>query len=456
MNNHQLSLFTDINVQETSSFIDHKLQNSTSYIHIKYDIPVELPNGTYISLERDTPLKVYSLGFQPAKTIPEIPSWFLQKYTSPGSVILEPFAGSGTSLIEGLKFKRNIIWLDNNPLSQLICRVKTTRLPLIDILAESHKIVADENTANTVISSINFSNKDFWFQEEVQAGLEIIKSRIYLSKLAYQPVLLLAFASTVRKCSNMNDGMILAARRSSVKEVPQRSRADVFKYFQLYVDKIIEALAEWYQFTWDDTDVREVASQDARNLEGDWLCDAVVTSPPYINAIDYIWASKFELHWLDFVKSDQERLNLYSKEIGTERIASSEYRQLGTTGHHALDHLIAEIFHGNKYQASKGQNQLRARVVYKYFIDMQEHFSACFNKLKPGGYYCFTIGDVSKICGVDIPVANLLVDFATNIGFQEVFRFHLLLKNRKLNIPRNVNWAGTIKHDTTVVLQKMH
>ncbi|AFZ24285.1 DNA methylase [Cylindrospermum stagnale PCC 7417] len=454
MNANQLSIFTDNNPPEISSAVNSSLQSLTSYMDVKNTIPVDLPNGAYISLDRLSPLKVYSLGFQPAKTIPEIPSWFLQKYTSKGEVILEPFAGSGTSIIEALKLGRNVVWSDNNPLSQLICRVKTTRLPLIDILEESYKIVADANLEKSVINSVDFSNKDFWFQKPVQEGLEIIKNRIFSSKPAYQPVLLLAFASTVRKCSDMNDGMILAARRSSVKETPTRTRADVFKYFKYYLDKIIEALADWHQLSWDNSCTREVSSQDARNLDGDWLCDAVVTSPPYINAIDYVWASKFELHWLDFVKSNQDRLDLYSKEIGTERISSSNYKQLGQTGYKYLDNLIAEIFTGEKYQASKGQNQLRARVVYKYFMDMKQHFYSCYHKLKAGGHYCFAVGDFSRICGVDIPVADSLTEFAATIGFQEVFRFHLLLKNRKLNIPRNVNWAGTIKHDTIVVIQK--
>jgi hypothetical protein len=39
-------------------------------------------------------------------------------------------------------------------------------------------------------------------------------------------------------------------------------------------------------------------------------------------------------------------------------------------------------------------------------------------------------------------------------GLCEQFRFHLLLKQRRLNLPRNVAWAGTIKHDTVLVLQR--
>ena len=453
MSTHQLSLFDHFNFPLNQP-IEKPLPSSLPYIQVKNNIPLDLPNQAFISIERHSPLKVYALGFQPAKTISEIPHWFLQKYTSPGTIVLEPFAGSGTSLITALKLNRPIIWLDYHPLSQLVCRVKTTRFPLIEILTECDQIIADANNQNTAPDTVKFSNKDFWFQQPVQQGLEILKDKIFSSKALYQPVLLLAFASTVRKCSDMNDGMLLAARRPNVKNIPKRTRSDVFKYFQFYVNKTIEALSEWYQISWDSAYSKELPVPDARNLKGDWTCDAIVTSPPYINAIDYVWAAKFELHWLGLVKNDQDRLNLYSQEIGTERIPSSEYKQLAQTGHQVIDTLIAEIYSGKKYQASKGQNQLRARVVYKYFMDMKHHLASSYNKLSNRGYYCFAVGDISKICGVDIPVADFLVELATDLGFCEVFRFHLLLKNRKLNIPRNVDWAGTIKHDTIVVLQK--
>jgi L-lactate utilization protein LutB len=84
---------------------------------------------------------------------------------------------------------------------------------------------------------------------------------------------------------------------------------------------------------------------------------------------------------------------------------------------------------------------------------MRKHFESAYKALKKDGLYCFIIGDTSKICGVEIPVANMLRDIANEMGFNEIFRFNLLLKNRKLNIPR-ASFAGTIQHDTVIVLKK--
>jgi len=427
-----------------------------SYIHAEGDIPLDLGEGAFVSIDRKTPLKIYSLGFQPARSIPEIPRWFLQKYASLPFTILDPFAGAGTTIIEGLKYGALVYWFDYHPLSRLICRVKTTKFSSVDVLDSALEIIRNSHNQKTAPETVNFSNRDFWFQKPVREGLEILREQILKAKSEVQPVLWLAFASTVRKTSNMNDGMLLAARRPHIKEIPQRSRSDVFKYFRLYTDKAIDAIVEWSRFLESSAKMaQELSFEDARKLEGNRFCDAIVTSPPYINAIDYVWASKFELHWLGMVKDDKDRLDLYSKEIGTEGIPKKEYIELGRTGNKHLDRLIEDIYLGKKYKASKGQNELRARVVYKYFTDMKSHFISSFKHLRPGGYYCFTIGDISKICGVDIPVASILTELAYEVGFRKKFHFHLLLKNRKLNIPRNVEWAGTIKHDNTVIMERL-
>lgn len=425
------------------------------YVREEGDISLDLPDRSLISLTRNSPLKIYNVGFQPAKSIPEIPRWFLQKYISLPSTIFDPFAGSGTSIIEGIKYGASVYWLDYHPLSRLICRVKTTPYSSRTILEETSKVVEHSLIQKDIPHTIEFSNKDFWFQKPVQEGLEILKANIIESKPEIQPVLWLIFASTVRKTSNMDDGMILAATRPNNRKIPQYTRIDVFKYFRMYADKIIDALTEWNHFAkFSLNNVTELPTQDARKLDGNWSCDAVITSPPYINAMDYVWASKFELHWLGFVKDDKDRLNLYSNEIGTERISKKECKNPGKTGNHYLDQLIEDVYTGKCYKASKGQNELRSRVVYQYFLDMKKHFVETFPHIRAGGYYCFAVGDNSKICGVNIPVASILSDVAVEIGFDKIFQFSLLLKHRRLNIPRNVDWAGTIKYDNIVVLKK--
>lgn len=431
-------------------------KNFKNVLAVQGEIPSDVPLGVSISINREVPLKIYGLGFQPAKSIPEISRWFLKKYLTKDCIVFEPFAGSGTTIIEVLKFGAAIYWLDYNPLSRLICRAKTT---LFDVKKAEHAlgyVIKRSYSQNSYKNTVDFANKDFWFQQPVIEALEILKENILVLDGDLQTLFWLAFSLTVRKVSDMNDSMILPSRRPNVSAIPVRSREDVFECFETYVYKALEAVNEWSYFLSGKLKaVKEIKENDSKRLGGDWKCDAIITSPPYINAIDYVWASKLELHWLGFVADDQDRLDLSSREIGTEKIPSIEYKELGRTGNSYLDGLIEKIFDGSAYKATKGQNQLRARVVYRYFEDMKKHFISCRGHLQKKGYYCFTIGDYSKICGIEIPVAELLRDMAVDVGFREVFRFNLILKNRKLNIPRNVKWAGTINQDTTIVLERI-
>ncbi len=426
------------------------------YRECKGSIPVDIGNDEYISIERNTPLKMYSVGFQPAKCIPEIPEWFLRKYlkSSKDIKVLEPFAGSGTTIIEAIKNNNTVYWMDNNPLSRLICECKSNAVDLLELEEALMHILNTVKEINDVQVTLVFANIDLWFQKPVQEALTLIKQNIdVIENQAVKKALLVAFSSTVRKMSEMEDSMILAVRRSGNREMPKYDRIDVFDNFESNVRKIISAYEEWNPIIGNDRNSFMIDSNDARDVRKEEFFDAIVTSPPYINAMDYIWACKFELHWLDLVSDDKDRLRVSSNEIGTERISAKIYKKLAITENEELNRILSDIYTGKEYKASKGQNELRSRVTYQYFEDMRIHFKSAYKSLKNNGLYCFIIGDTSKICGVEIPVANMLRDIATSIGFEEKFRFNLLLKNRKLNIPR-ASFAGTIQHDTVIVLRK--
>ncbi len=426
-----------------------------NYKDYQGEIPVDIEDGTLVSIERNTPLKMYGVGFQAAKCIPEIPSWFIKKYIPSGKdyKILDPFVGSGTTIIETLKNDNSVYWADNNPLSRLICQCKSVCVEPKDIYAEMARMYGDFEDESEVEVTMKFANIDLWFQKSVQEALTIIKDQIKtIADDNVRNAFWVAFSITVRKMSEMEDSMILAARRANNRAMVEHSRRDVFENFKANVTKVAEAYEEWNTVI-SEPNSNDIGTNDARKIEEVDFYDAIVTSPPYINAMDYVWATKFELHWLDMVDGDKGRLAVSDNEIGTERIPAKIYKELAVSDNEKLNRILADIYYGKEYKATKGQNEMRSRVVYKYFQDMAEHFEQAYKALKIGGKYCFIIGDVSKITGVEIPVANMLKEIAENKGFTEIFRFNLLLKNRRLNIPRT-SFAGTIKHDTVIVLEK--
>lgn len=63
-----------------------------------------------------------------AKFIPQIPRYFIDKYSKPNDLIFDPFCGSGTTLVEAILAHRNGIGNDLNYIASLISKAKTKPL----------------------------------------------------------------------------------------------------------------------------------------------------------------------------------------------------------------------------------------------------------------------------------------------------------------------------------------
>ena len=64
----------------------------------------------------------------PAKYIPQIPRFFIEKYTKEGDLVYDPFLGCGTTLVECKLLNRDGIGVDLNPIATLVSKVKTQPL----------------------------------------------------------------------------------------------------------------------------------------------------------------------------------------------------------------------------------------------------------------------------------------------------------------------------------------
>ena len=220
-------------------------QVSNDHVFLKNKIPSNLEQESFIEIDRSKPYLIYSIGFQPAKSIPEIPAWCMNKYLKDRSKILEPFSGSGTTVMEAIKNGHDIYWYDLNPVSRLNTSLKFFNAKCDILMDEFHELLKRINKTTKYENTVKISNYDFWFQKEVQEILEKIKLNIKKIRDDIQLPFWVAFALAARKASDSNDGMILASRRSNYKEVPKKNESDVLGYFRNYFIEVINAVEEW-------------------------------------------------------------------------------------------------------------------------------------------------------------------------------------------------------------------
>lgn len=443
--------------EKSGNIIESDNENHISIQRIRGDLPDDIKDNSYLNIFRKSHKDIHNIALYPCKFIPELPRWAIKKYSKDNDIILDPFVGGGTTLIEAKKLNRHSIGIDYNPYSRLISKVKSTILNINELKSCFSKLIQRIiNDHSALWLKPDFKGIDFWFNENVQKGLAIIKKHILLiEENDFKNFFLVAFSMTVRKTSYIAPGQILTARRKDWKESKHYSCQETFEVFNNYVREYIKYL-KGFSFACQgnsNTVKNYVIDGDARAIvlpKSLKQVDLVVGSPPYINAMDYIWANRLRIHWLDLVKDDKDRLRLYEEEIGTERIKKEIYSEVGITGYPAIDEIIKKIYDSHN---SNQQSKLRSRVTYKYFIDMEQHFSSVYEILKPGGRYCIVIGD-NNIRKVRVPTTNFLVQIATSLGFVKEKQFNILLKNRSLNIDRKPDFADLIKYDRMIVLKK--
>ena len=103
-----------------------------SIVQVDGDIPIDLPakkGDRFLFISHDQSLLTHGLHKYPAKFFPELPRWLIKRYSHEKDLILDPFAGSGTTNVEALLSKRNSVGIDVDPFSRFISKVKVTPLP---------------------------------------------------------------------------------------------------------------------------------------------------------------------------------------------------------------------------------------------------------------------------------------------------------------------------------------
>ena len=327
----------------------------------------------------DTAYLTHSLHPYPAKFPPQLPNAILRKFGKAGQVVLDPFCGSGTTLVEARLLGFNAMGVDVNGLSSLLSTVKSTPLSG-DELQEIEvfiKRIESEQLAwlkkRPIIKVKEIEGLDHWFQhnvaEEITHILNFVNS---LENENVRDFLRIVLSSIIVKVSNQESDTRFAARNKNIE--------DGFVFIQ-FIDKAKEYLTRIAEFSERaNKDVSlTLLNADSRYLTmlADESVDIIITSPPYANTYDYYLYHKFRKRWLDIdVKYAQ------NNEIGSRR----EYSSL-------------------------------KKPAEQWTIDLRKCFEEMYRLLKPNSLAFIVIGD-SVIKKQLIKIDEVIKGFVGEIGFE--------------------------------------
>lgn len=426
------------------------------YVRTGEEIPANIPAGSVLDIQT-TRTTAYTHGFHkyPGKFIPQIPRWAIMKFLgeNAGKNVLDPFCGSGTTLVESLLTGNAATGVDVDPLSVMITQVKTRPVNVKMLNDTAEWLVGKIRAKKGRPFRPECPTLEHWFTPEAISNLGIIRAAINdlprefgksQSSRHIARMWLVCFSSILRRASNADN----ESQKTFVSHTNPKTPEDPMILFErraaLFVGEITK-------FT------RKVGGNSAGRVfmgNGDFppraktvQADLVVTSPPYIKAIDYIYNQMVELFWIGDLFNLQtqtlqnERKALY---IGNKQVPMSLYRAYSpeseSTGFPALDRVLRRI-----YRNDPKNGKHHAFITREYFLSMSRHIRQMAGILRPNTPYVMVIGNC-QVSGVNVDVKRIISDIALKEGFSITNWWGYKIKNRYMRFDR-AGRGGIIKHD---------
>jgi DNA modification methylase len=365
------------------------------------------------------------------------------------SVVLDPFCGTGTTLVEAKLQGVKALGLEAHPFVHFAATTKLNWDIDPDLLLEHSQEIALkvlkilENQGLSDESVITYTNQDIQLKRlEPDAQKLLLKNSISEIPLHKTLILLdvlknydresfyahsiLALANAlVYKISNLHFGPEVGVRKIK-KDVP------IVANWLIEVEKIVNDLKIVQGKTYPASktflgDSREIGNK----LEAESV-DAVITSPPYPNEKDYTRTTRLETVLLGYAK-DRSELRKLKKNLvrsNTRGVYKDDDDDRWVIEHPEIQR-IADAIEKRRVELGKesGFEKLYARVTKLYFGGMARHLSDLRPVLRPDARLAYVVGDQASYLRIKIKTGEILADIAETLGYKveriDLFRTRL-------------------------------
>lgn len=366
----------------------------------------------------------------PARMAPELALQKIDRLSSPGDSVLDPMCGSGTVPRLASAAGRRAIGTDLDPLAVMMTRAACSTASPEGLAQRAEQIIEVAHDVNPALPDWITADEDsvrfveYWFAP---------RQRSQLSQLAKALSKLPSGGDTLRIALSRiivtKDGGASLARDTSHSR-PHRVRdtndLDVFTSFVDSARRLEKILTDSPR----PQQRPRIRTVDARRLSfvERGSVDLVVTSPPYLNAIDYLRGHRMSLIWLGWDMSTLR--DLRGESIGSERSLRNPKPSILTLVENAVPR-VGDL------------DARRQRMVFRFARDMDQLSRSLERVTKPSGHVVFVVAN-SHLRGVEVSNAELCASSAQARGFELISTERRPLPARHRYLPPPSSTTGSL------------
>ena len=362
----------------------------------------------------------------------------------PSDTVLDPFCGTGTTLVECKKLGIASVGIESNPMAHLASQVKvdwsvdaSTLLEYAEEVAVSTQEILDRDgsgewtdlpllTANgnaqPQLRRLGPEQSRLLLKDSI-SPIPLHKSLVILGEIERHG------DTNLRQYGRLALAKALAHRIGNLKFGPEvglgRIKDDV-----PVVDAWLEGVREIVHdvgFLSDQShapaQVLKADSREAGRVLEPNSVDAVITSPPYPNEKDYTRTTRLESVILGLIRDRSELRSLKQELIrsNTRGVYKSDTDDRKVAQHPVIQE-IAEAIECRRIELGKtsGFERLYPRVTKLYFGGMARHLASLRPALRPGAKLAYVVGDQASYLRVMIRTGQILADLAESLGYQVI------------------------------------
>ena len=354
-----------------------------------------------------------------------------------GAVVLDPFCGTGTTLVEAKKLGIASIGVEAMPMSKFAAEVKTDWSPDPDVLASHAGLVAEKAAATLAADQLSDEPGVSTAKGLRLRGLDDDAAKLLIkhsiSPLPLHKALVLREALQGEEAAGISDHERLAFARVLPTEVGNLrfgpevgvgSVRDDVAVVAPWLDRVRSMVEDLRVLAEGDGTAASVVAGDARAVAS---CvpaesvDAVITSPPYPNEKDYSRTVRLESVLLGYL-TDRASLRSTKRELlrsNTRGVYRDDDDSAWVADDKRVQKLSAQIEERRiALGKESGFERMYHRVTKLYFGGMARHLSSLRDVLRPGARLAYVVGDQASYLRVMIRTGTILASIAERCGYE--------------------------------------